>query len=109
MYRTLKLSSTSILSRLVDRSAGRWVDPQCEKSFSPTEFLQVIDQSDGCGAKLVVTIVSDAAFNKVPLIQRHRKVQKVLKDAGFGMDMIHAVTIQAWTVSQWEKKKMANT
>lgn len=49
--------------------------------------------------------MSDDAFDKVPLIQRHRKVQKVLKDAGFGMDIVHAVTIQAWTKSQWEKKK----
>jgi len=49
--------------------------------------------------------VSDAAFAKVPLIQRHRKINKVLKDAGLGMDLIHALTIQAWTVAQWEKKR----
>ena len=49
--------------------------------------------------------MSDEAFDKVPLIQRHRKVQKVLKDAGFGMDVVHAVTIQAYTIAQWEKKK----
>ena len=78
---------------------------KCEKAFPSTEFLQVIDESDGCGAKLLVTIVSDEAFDKVPLIKRHRHVQKVLKDAGFGMDIVHAVTIQAWTKSQWEKKK----
>mmetsp|Transcript_15920 Transcript_15920/g.20212 ORF Transcript_15920/g.20212 Transcript_15920/m.20212 type:complete len:100 (-) Transcript_15920:49-348(-) len=88
-------------------SVAEQVEIQCGKSFPSTEFLQVVDQSDGCGAKLLVTIVSDAAFEKVPLIQRHRKVQKVLKDAGFGMDIVHAVTIQAWTVSQWEKKKNA--
>ena len=61
--------------------------------------------TDGCGVKLKLTIVSDAAFQKVPLIQRHRKVQTVLKDAGYGMDVIHALTIQAWTKDQWEKKK----
>lgn len=90
-----------------EASVAEQVQSHCEKAFAPTEFLEVIDQSDGCGAKLLVTIVSDEAFNKVPLIKRHRNVQKVLNDAGFGMDIVHAVTIQAWTVAQWEKKKNA--
>ena len=79
---------------------------QCEKSFAPTEFVECIDQSDGCGAKLLLTIVSDT-FDKVPLIKRHRMVQKTLKEAGFGMDQVHAVTIQAWTVAQYKKKQAA--
>ena len=78
---------------------------QCETHFAPTEFIECIDQSGGCGAKLHLTVVSDAAFTKVPIIQRHRKINKVLKDAGLGMDVIHALTIQAWTVAQWEKKR----
>mmetsp|Transcript_14194 Transcript_14194/g.17240 ORF Transcript_14194/g.17240 Transcript_14194/m.17240 type:complete len:98 (+) Transcript_14194:94-387(+) len=90
---------------ITEASVADRVKAECQKAFTTTEFLEVIDESDGCGAKLLVTIVSDEAFNKVPLIQRHRKVQKVLKEAGFGMDMIHAITIQAWTVAQWEKKK----
>lgn len=49
----------------------------------------------------MITIVSDEAFDNVPLIQRHRKVQKVIKDAQFD---IHALTIKAWTVSQYQKK-----
>ena len=65
-----------------------------------------IDESDGCGAKLRLTVVSDT-FDKVPLIQRHRRVQKALEESGFGMDQIHAITIKAWTVAQY-KKKMAN-
>lgn len=87
------------------KSVAEQVKNQCANAFPSTEFLDVVDQSDGCGAKLLVTIVSDEAFDKVPLIQRHRKVQKVLKDAGFGMDVVHAVTIQAYTIAQWEKKK----
>jgi stress-induced morphogen len=66
--------------------------------------VECIDESDGCGAKLRLTIVSDQ-FDKVPLIQRHRKVQKALDEAGLGMDQIHALTIKAWTVAQYEKKK----
>lgn len=78
---------------------------KCEKHFAPTQFIECIDESDGCGAKLLLTIVSDASFEKVPPLQRHRKIQKVLKDASLGMDLIHALTIQAWTVAQWEKRK----
>ena len=77
---------------------------QCEKSFAPVEFVECIDQSDGCGAKLLLTIVSDT-FASVPLLQRHRQVQKALKEAGFGMDQVHAITIQAWTVEQYRKKQ----
>jgi hypothetical protein len=43
--------------------------------------------------------VSDT-FDKVPLIQRHRRVQKTLNEAGFGMDQVHAITIKAWTVQK---------
>ena len=67
--------------------------------------MECIDQSDGCGAKLYLIVVSDESFNKVPLLQRHRKIQKVLKEEGLGMDLIHALTIKAWTVAQWEKKR----
>ena len=63
-----------------------------------------MDESDGCGAKIQLTIVS-AVFDGVPLIQRHRKVQAILKEAGLGMDTIHALTIKAWTEAQWVKKK----
>mmetsp|Transcript_10254 Transcript_10254/g.15379 ORF Transcript_10254/g.15379 Transcript_10254/m.15379 type:complete len:95 (+) Transcript_10254:125-409(+) len=87
-----------------DKSVADQVKEVCETSFAPTEFVQCIDQSDGCGAKLLLTIVSDK-FDKVPLIKRHRQVQKTLDEAGFGMDQIHAITIQAWTVEQYKKKQ----
>ena len=76
---------------------------QCRRHLN-LSFVQCVDESDGCGAKLVLTVVSDDDFEKVPLLQRHRKVQKILKDAGY-MDQIHALTIRAWTVKQWEAKK----
>ena len=78
---------------------------KCTKAYPNTEFLQVKDHSDGCGAKLEIIIVSDEAFDNVPLIQRHRQVQKVLKDGGFGMDIVHAVTLRTWTVKQWVKSQ----
>eukprot|EP00979_Chaetoceros_neogracilis_P000440 scaffold107_cov269-Chaetoceros_neogracile.AAC.32 len=72
-----------------------------------TEDKSIADQVKavvhGCGQKLLLTIVSDT-FDKVPLIQRHRRVQKTLNEAGFGMDQVHAITIKAWTVQQYKKK-----
>ena len=78
---------------------------KCEDAFPQHDLIEVIDESDGnCngGAKLIVTIVSDEAFDKVPLIKRHRQVQGILKE---NMDAIHALSINAWTKVQWEKKK----
>ena len=63
----------------------------------------IIDLSDGCGAKLELTIVSDT-FDKMPLIKRHREVQNHLKEKGL-FEEIHALQIKAWTGDQWEKKK----
>ena len=83
-----------------------FVSNKCETNFAPVEFVECIDESDGCGAKLRLTIASDV-FDKVPLIQRHRKVQKVLNEAGFGMNEIHAITIKAWTIEQYKKKQAA--
>jgi len=67
------------------------------------EFVECIDQSDGCGAKLLLTVVSDS-FANVKLLQRHRQVQKTLQEAGFGMDQVHAITIRAWSVDEYKKK-----
>mmetsp|Transcript_10803 Transcript_10803/g.31992 ORF Transcript_10803/g.31992 Transcript_10803/m.31992 type:complete len:85 (+) Transcript_10803:228-482(+) len=75
---------------------------KCASHFD-AEHCEVQDHSDGCGAKLEIVVVS-ASFDKVPLLQRHRRVQGLLKDEGL-MDSIHAVTIKAWTPDQWETKK----
>lgn len=77
---------------------------ECERHFAPVDFVECIDQSDGCGAKLLLTIVSDS-FSNVKLLQRHRQVQKTLQEAGFGMDQVHAITIRAWTVEEYKKKR----
>jgi len=50
-------------------------------------------------------IIVSEDFAKVPLIQRHRKVQALLKEDGLMEERIHALTIKAWTPEQWEAKK----
>jgi stress-induced morphogen len=59
------------------------------------------DESGGCGAKLVLTIVSDEFQGMLPL-KRHRAINSLLKDE---LNQIHALTINAWTVKQYELKK----
>ena len=68
-------------------------------SFSPAK-LHVVDNSDDhcSGAKLEVLVVSKS-FDKIPLLQRHRKVNTALKDF---MDEIHALTVKAYTPAQYE-------
>ena len=80
------------------------VKAKCTEAFAITH-IDVVDFTDGAcsGAKIGLTIVSED-FDKVPLIQRHRKVQALLKTDGL-MDKIHALTIKAWTPEQWEAKK----
>lgn len=62
----------------------------------------IIDFSDDhCnGAKLELVVVSDE-FEGLPLLKRHRKVNEVLGE--LLKEKIHAVTIQAWTVSQYHE------
>mmetsp|Transcript_12016 Transcript_12016/g.17398 ORF Transcript_12016/g.17398 Transcript_12016/m.17398 type:complete len:91 (+) Transcript_12016:92-364(+) len=78
------------------------VREECAAHFE-VEYCECIDQSDGCGAKLELTVVSPH-FEKVPPLSRHRKINTLLKDNGM-MDRIHALTIHAWTPSQWETKR----
>ena len=69
----------------------------------------MVDNSDGLcdgGAKLVVTVVSDAAFERVPsLLKRHRMIHDILKEDGFMEKHIHALSLNTWTVAQYESKK----
>lgn len=63
----------------------------------------IVDESNGCGARLHLTVVSDS-FDGMPLLKRHRTIQNLLKERGL-FEEIHALQIKAWTTSQWEKKK----
>eukprot|EP00581_Thalassiosira_minuscula_P023396 CAMPEP_0184412714 /NCGR_PEP_ID=MMETSP0738-20130409/6675_1 /TAXON_ID=385413 /ORGANISM="Thalassiosira miniscula, Strain CCMP1093" /LENGTH=92 /DNA_ID=CAMNT_0026771287 /DNA_START=24 /DNA_END=302 /DNA_ORIENTATION=+ len=63
----------------------------------------IVDNSDGCGAKLELTVVSNT-FEGMGLLKRHREIQNHLKEKGL-FEEIHALQIKAWTGEQWEKKK----
>ncbi|KYN42646.1 BolA-like protein 2 [Trachymyrmex septentrionalis] len=62
---------------------------------------EVVDQSDGCGAKFSVFVVSDL-FQGKPLLIRHRLVYGVLEEE---LKTIHAISLTTLTPEQWEKTK----
>ncbi|KAK2579703.1 hypothetical protein KPH14_011050 [Odynerus spinipes] len=63
--------------------------------------VEVTDESDGCGAKFSVVIVSDQ-FQGKPLLQRHRLVNSVLEEE---LKTIHAFSQKTLTPEQWEKQQ----
>jgi stress-induced morphogen len=70
------------------------------------QYIQIDDNSDGLcdgGAKLVITVVSES-FNDTTALQRHRKIQTILKHNDL-MSSIHALTLNTWTPTQYEAKK----
>lgn len=60
-------------------------------------LYSVNDDSDGCGAKFSVIIVSDKFIGKT-LLQRHRMVNEVLADE---LKVIHAFSQKTLTTEQW--------
>lgn len=75
-------------------------------AFFEAEFCECVNPEGSCsgGAKLILTIVSEKFQGKMPLA-RHRMVNKLLEQELADGSKIHALTINAWTISQWEKKK----
>lgn len=61
--------------------------------------VEVTDESDGCGAKFSVVVVSDQ-FQGKPLLQRHRLVNSVLEEE---LKTIHAFSQKTLTPEQWKK------
>lgn len=65
------------------------------------EHCEVVDQSDGCGGKFEVVIVSKQ-FEGKPLLQRHRLVNGILEEE---LKTIHAFSQKTFTPEQWKAKQ----
>lgn len=63
--------------------------------------IDVEDQSDGCGGKFSVVVVS-AKFQGKPLLQRHRLVNGILEEE---LKSIHAFSMKTLTPEQWEQQQ----
>ena len=64
------------------------------------EYVEAQDESDGCGAKFSVIVIS-GKFDGVMLLQRQRMVNAALKDE---METIHALQMKTWTPAQAQQK-----
>uniref|UniRef100_A0A1A9W9Q0 BolA-like protein 2 n=1 Tax=Glossina brevipalpis TaxID=37001 RepID=A0A1A9W9Q0_9MUSC len=64
-----------------------------------SKYVHAVDESDGCGGKFNVIIVSDK-FKGKTLLQKHRLVNTVLAEE---LKEIHAFTQKLYTVEEWEK------
>jgi len=67
------------------------------------DFVEVVDQSDGCGGKFDAIIVS-SKFEGKALLARHRLVNSVLEEE---LKTIHAFTQKTLTPEQWKQKQSA--
>jgi stress-induced morphogen len=65
------------------------------------ELVEVTDQSDGCGGKFEVLVVSKL-FEGKPLLARHRLVNSVLEEE---LKTIHAFSQKTLTPAQWKDKQ----
>ncbi|XP_043525829.1 bolA-like protein 2 isoform X2 [Frieseomelitta varia] len=63
--------------------------------------VEVVDESDGCGIKFSVIVVS-SAFEGKPLIHRHRSIHSLLEEE---LKTIHAFKQKTLTPAEWEGKK----
>lgn len=64
-------------------------------------YVEVVDQSDGCGGKFDVVIVSPK-FSGKPLLARHRLVNSTLQEE---LKEIHAFTMKTLTPEQWQQQQ----
>lgn len=81
-----------------------WSKEQIQKALEEglVEARVAVDDLTGTSDHFRVTIVSPD-FEALSLIQRHRKVYATLgTDVG---GAIHALSIQAFTPTEWEKKQ----
>jgi len=76
-----------------------------DSKLATVSHLDIVVQGGGCdgGSKITLTVVS-TAFEKMPLIKRHRLVNEVFaKELQDGS--VHALSVKAYTPAQYESKK----
>uniref|UniRef100_A0A1I8ABV3 BolA-like protein n=1 Tax=Steinernema glaseri TaxID=37863 RepID=A0A1I8ABV3_9BILA len=79
------------------------VEAKIVTALAPTH-LEVVDESDGCGAKFNIVVVSEQFQGKGKL-SCHRLVHAAVKEE---MESIHALTIHTFSPSQWAARSAAS-
>lgn len=73
--------------------------------LATVSHLDIVVEGDGCtgGSKITLMVVS-SAFEKMPLLKRHRLVNEVFATE-LETGAIHALSVKAYTPAQYESKK----
>jgi stress-induced morphogen len=91
-------------NEIPDLLTPSYLEERIQSSIKNITHISVEDQSDGCGSKFVAVVVTDA-FDGVKRLSRHRMIngkEGCLKEE---MEKIHALTLNLYTVKEYEKKK----
>ncbi|XP_037947012.1 protein BOLA2 [Teleopsis dalmanni] len=73
------------------------------KSALGAQVVHAIDESDGCGAKFSVIVVSEQ-FRGKTLLQKHKMVNSALSAE---LKEIHAFSQKTYTPEEWEKAQQS--
>ncbi|KZS95041.1 bola-like protein [Sistotremastrum niveocremeum HHB9708] len=68
------------------------------RSAIKVEYLEIVDESSGCGESYRILVVSDA-FEGKGTLARHRFVNEILKDY---ISQMHAFSQKSLTVKQYQ-------
>lgn len=77
------------------------IETKITEKLEHVPYVRAEDQSDGCGGKFHVVVVSDK-FKGKPLLQRHRLVNAALTEE---LKSIHAFSQKTYTPEEWEQEK----
>ena len=66
------------------------LETKIRTNVEQVEFVKAVDESDGCGSKFVIEIVSPV-FKGKPLLAQHRMVHKAIEEE---RKNIHALTLK---------------
>lgn len=82
----------------MSRYTTKYIEEKLYKDLE-AQHVHCVDESDGCGGKFNVIIVSEK-FKGKNLLQKHRLVQHTLAEE---LKEIHAFSQKSYTPEEWEK------
>ncbi|XP_013108641.1 bolA-like protein 2 [Stomoxys calcitrans] len=82
----------------MSKYTAKYLEEKLTKELD-AQYVQAIDESDGCGGKFSVTIVSEK-FRGLKMLQKHRLVNSALVEE---LKEIHAFSQKSYTPEEWEK------
>ena len=102
---TTTTSTTTTVHEMPEILTPSYLKARISSAFDNITHLTVEDESDGCGSKFAILLVSDA-FEKVKRLQRHRMINGAKQGClAEEMKNIHALTLKLYTVQEYEKKQ----